>query len=304
MLPFPEGFIRTQTDLHGPAGLVWLRRLPDILAACARRWDLTLGLAVESLSYNYVAHARRADGTPVMLKVCTPTGEFRAEAGALAVFDGHGAVRLLEIDRDDQVMLLEACAPGTSLTTVEDDRQATSIAATVMRRLWQPAPPEHPFPTVADWGRGFERMRAHFGGGSGPFPAPLTDRAERLFVELEASMAGPVVLHGDLHHDNILAAAREPWLVIDPKGLVGEPAYEVGALLRNRLPEPLTPVEAGGLLARRVDQLSEELGLERARVAGWAMAQAVLSAWWTVEDHGQGWEETIACAELLAAITP
>src|SRR5262249_12524405 len=127
---------------------------------------------------------------------------------------------------------------------------------------------------------------------------------ERLFVELEASMADPVVLHGDLHHDNILAAAREPWLVIDPKGLVGEPAYEVGALLRNRLPEPLTPVEAGSLLARRVDQPSEEWGLERAGVAGWAMAQAVLSAWWTVEDHGQGWEETIACAELLAAITP
>ncbi len=115
-------------------------------------------------------------------------------------------------------------------------------------------------------------------------------------------MAEPVLLHGDLHHDNILAAEREPWLAIDPKGIVGEPAYEVGALLRNPLPGLLARPEPGRVLARRIEQLAAELGFDRARIRGWALAQAVLSAWWSYEDHGDGWRETIACAELLAAI--
>ena len=300
MFTFPDHFVRTQTELHGTEGPAWLERLPTILSTCAARWNLTLGATIEPLSYNFVTGAWRTDGTPVILKAGTPTGEFAAEAEALRLFAGHGAARLLEIDDENQVMLLERCLPGASLHTVADDEEATTIAASVMRRLWRPVPASHPFPTVADWGRGFARMRTHFGGGSGPFPAALTAQAERLFAELEVSMAASVLLHGDLHHDNILSAEREPWLAIDPKGLVGEPAYETGSLLRNRLPEPLNIPDARHVLVRRVDLLSEALGLERERVRGWAIAQAVLSAWWSMEDHGHGWEQAIACAEALA----
>jgi len=171
-----------------------------------------------------------------------------------------------------------------------------------MRQLWRPVPPNHPFPTVNDWGRGFARLRQHYEGGSGPFPTRLLEEAEALFAELSASMAESVLLHGDLHHDNILAAQRQPWLAIDPKGLVGEPAYETGALLRNPLPELLKAPQPGRILARRVDQLSEELGLDRERVRGWGLAQAVLSAWWSVEDTDQIGEGALTCAELLAAI--
>lgn len=302
MFTLPDHFVRTQTELHGMEGLAWLERLPNILAACAARWNVTLGATIEPLSYNYVAQARRADGTHVILKAGTPTGEFADEAEALRHFAGHGAARLLDIDDENQVMLLERCLPGASLHTIADDDEATLIAASVMRRLWRPVPPDHPFPAVVDWGRGFARMRAHFGGGSGPFPATLTDQAERLFAELEASMAAPVLLHGDLHHDNILSAEREPWLAIDPKGLAGEPAYETGSLLRNRLPDPILSPATARLLARRVALLSEALGLERERVRNWAIAQAVLSAWWSVEDHGHGWEWAMACAEALAAL--
>jgi streptomycin 6-kinase len=109
-------------------------------------------------------------------------------------------------------------------------------------------------------------------------------------------MAEPVLLHGDLHHWNILAAGRQPWLALDPKGIVGEPAYEVGALLRNPDLMPLQVQE------RRVDQLTAELGFDRYRILGWGIAQAVLSAWWSYEDHGHGWESAVACAEILAAL--
>jgi streptomycin 6-kinase len=172
-----------------------------------------------------------------------------------------------------------------------------------MRQLWRPVPAEHQFPTVAKWAAGMGRLRVRFGGTTGPLPASLVEEAETLFAELIASMGEVVLLHGDLHHENIVAAERQPWLALDPKGLVGEPAYEVGALLRNRLPEPLTQPEASRILARRVDQLAEELGLDRERLLGWGLAQAVLSAWWSIEDHGYGWEHAISVAGALADIS-
>ena len=130
----------------------------------------------------------------------------------------------------------------------------------------------------------------------------LVEEAEGLFAELLASQAAPVLLHGDLHHDNILSATRAPWLAIDPKGVIGEPAYEVGALLRNWQPTLFAMADPARATARRVDQLAEALGIDRACIRGWGLAQAVLSAWWTIEDSGYGWEPTIACADLLAAV--
>ena len=234
------------------------------------------------------------------MKACAPTGEFAVESEALRVYDGHGAARLLAVDREREVMLLERLEPGTLLLAVEDDEEATSIAAGVMRELWRPVPSSHPFPSVADWGQGFARLRQRFDGGSGPFPPALLDEAERLFAELDASAGPPVVLHGDLHHYNILASGPRGWLAIDPKGLIGEPAYEIGAFLRNRLPEPLPNPEAARLTARRMDQFAAELGVDRARVRGWALSQAVLSAWWSLEDHGHGWEPMIVLAEIIS----
>jgi streptomycin 6-kinase len=115
-------------------------------------------------------------------------------------------------------------------------------------------------------------------------------------------MAPPVLLHGDLHHHSILSAERQPWLALDPKGVVGEPAYEVGAFLRNPLPWLLDQPDPRRVMARRLDQLAGDLGFDRARLLSWGLAQAVLSAWWSFWDHRHGWEGGLACAELLAAL--
>ncbi len=303
MFVIPDDFACKMIALGGEDGRAWIERLPVILAACEQRWGLTIGLPFD-LSFNYVAPAVRSDGTPVVVKACLPDGE-STQVEALRLFDGHGMVRLLEYDEGDEVMLLERLQPGTLLSTVEDDEKATSIAAAVMRQLWRPTPQEHPFPTVFDWGKGLVRLRQHYGGGCGPFPPALLEEAESLFAELNASMAEPVLLHGDLHHENILAAEREPWLAIDPKGLVGEPAYETGALLRNQLSVVFEGPQPVRIMARRVEQLAGELGLDRSRVRGWGLAQSVLSMWWSIEDFGHLVDydmETLACAELLAAI--
>jgi streptomycin 6-kinase len=202
------------------------------------------------------------------------------------------------------MLLLERIKPGTPLSSLVDagnDEQATSIAAQVMRQLWRSVPPEHPFPSLARWTVGLERLRDHFDGGSGPFPPTLVDAAETLRAELIGSTTEQVLLHGDLHHYNILSAERKPWLALDPKGVVGDPAYEIGPLLYNPAGLLATP-QPGRVLARRIDQLAEELGFERARLVSWGLTQAVLSAWWSFEDHGHGWESAIACAELLAGL--
>lgn len=118
-----------------------------------------------------------------------------------------------------------------------------------------------------------------------------------------AIAAPSVVLHGDLHHENILAAERRPWLAIDPKGVVGEPAYEVGAFLRNPTSRLLDASRPQDVIARRVDLLSERLGLDRQRLLAFGFAQLVLAAWWMYEDHGDGWQPAIALAEAIEPAT-
>lgn len=221
MSPIPEEFARTIVQLRGPGAAGWLRTLPRVLDEYARRWSLSLGEPFAALSFNYVTRALRADGTPVALKVGFPDDtEFRTEAEMLRHCDGRGMVRLLEADLDGSVMLLERIEPGVPLTAVEDDEQAISAAIGVMRQFWRPAPALHTFPTVARWALGLERHQERY-GGSGPIPPWLFAREQALYRDLGATIAPPVLLHGDLPQDNILAAAREPWLAIDPKGLVG-----------------------------------------------------------------------------------
>jgi streptomycin 6-kinase len=298
----PEDFARFMIELYGEEGRAWLDRLPALLVACQERWNLTIGAPVANLSFNYVAPGVLADGTEVILKTGL-TNEFPAQPEALRHFDGHGMVQLLAYDQHDAAMLLERLKPGTSLRSVEDDEAAISAAAEVMRRIWRPLPQEHyPFPTVADWGKGFARLRKLYDGGTGPFPPAIFDKAEKLYAELTASMAQPVLLHGDLHQDNILSAEREPWLAVDPKGLIGEPVFETGALLRNFWPDILSITDPKSLMARRIDQLSAELGFDKERIYNWGFAQAVLSVLWNIEDTGKLENEGLYFVEVLNAI--
>lgn len=301
MQPLPPSFVTTINSVFEAEGRAWLAELPTLLQTYADRWELTLGAPFD-LSYNYVCAATRRDGTPVVLKSGVPDTALTCEIEALRHWDGQGAVALLEDDATAGVFLLEQLVPGTTLRGMADsgdagDDAATRHAATVMAALWRPAPTTHTFPTTQQWANDLGDLRAHFDGGSGPFPPVLVDRAEQLFVDLLSSAAEPVLLHGDLHHENILAADRAPWLAIDPKGVVGEPAYEVGALLRN--PDIADWPDLPRRQARRIDILAEMLKIDRARLTGYGLAQAILSAWWYLEDHDAVSDIALATATSL-----
>ena len=295
----PDAFARAMAEVHGAAGATWVARLPALVSGQAERWSLRVGEPFLPLSYNFVTRVVRGDGTQAVLKIGFPCEELSTEIEALRAFDGHGAVRLLEVEEVQGALLLERLEPGTPLDLAADEDGATAAAASVMHRLWRPAPVGNRFPSIADWCSGLGRLRARFDGGTGPFPRSLVERAEGLFRDLLASAGAPVLLHGDLHHGNVLADGTG-WRAIDPKGVVGEPAYEVGALLRNPLPGILSTPR---VLSRRIDLLAELLDMDRARIRDWGCTQAVLSAWWSFEDHGRGWEDALACAELLVRAT-
>ncbi|MCA9919066.1 MAG: phosphotransferase [Anaerolineales bacterium] len=298
----PTHFVKTIKSTF-TGGAAWLENLPDLLAECERRWELTVRPSNFTLSYNYVSPATLADGTEIVLKVGVPNREQNTEIAALRLYDGRGCVRLLDADPEQGVLLLERLHPGEMLTIVPDDDEATRIAALAMQTLWRPLPAEHSFPSVANWAAGLVNLREEFGGGTGPYDKKLVETAVFLFTDLLASSETPVLLHGDLHHYNILSAG-DGWKAIDPKGVAGEPAYEVGALLRNPFTLYDEP-EIKRITARRLDILAETLEMDRKRLRQWSLAQAVLSAWWSYEDGDDpaNWEPTMRLARVLDELT-
>ena len=286
--------------LFGAEGTAWLAGLPGLIAACERRWQLRV-LPPFELSYHYVAPAVQADGTAVVLKLGPPGDDMlEREIAVLRAYDGRGAARLIDADPGAIALLLERLTPGTTLAALADDDAATAVFADVMRALHRPAPPGVPLPTLAERYEALAEHRARFGGTTGPLPRALCEEAETLVAELLASAGAPVVLHGDLHHLNILRDGGS-WRAIDPHGLTGDPAAEVGPLLVNPPGVEAWP-DARRITARRIALLAELLGYDRARIRGWGLAHAMLSACWSVEDHGSGWERAITCGEWIAAV--
>lgn len=283
--------------VFGARGAAWLTSLPALLRTLEWEWQIKVDAPFPMLTFNYVAPATTDTGERVVLKTGPPCAELQAEMRALRLYDGRGAVRLLRRMWRHGAMLLERVEPGTMLSEITDDEVATRIAASCMRVLWTPLPEGHDFPTTQRWAEGLARLRDRFDGGTGPLPAHAVEKAERLFAQLFASATETTLLHGDLHHYNILRDG-DGWRVIDPKGVAGEPAYECGAWLRNP-GDLLERPNAGDLLARRIAIFSEMLGFDRERIRAWAYAQAVLSAWWCIEDGGDGWQSGMAVVELL-----
>jgi streptomycin 6-kinase len=294
-----EEFTQRIAATFGSDGDDWLSVLPSLLEEVSQKWSLTLHSPFEDMSYNYVAPATRSDGAEVVLKVGVPNPELQTEIDALRSFNGKGAVKLLEVEPDLGVMQLERLEPGEAIFHLNDDEYATTAAIKVMNELYGSPSERERFPTIADWAEGLIRLRNTFKGGTGPFPINLVEMAEGILRELLPTMDDRMLLHGDLHHWNILSAGRSPWLAIDPKGVIGELAYETGAWIRNPFPELLEWTNPRKDISRRIDQFTMELELDRERIRGWSVYQAVLAAWWSYEEGDRDWEKWLAVAELI-----
>lgn len=251
--------------------------MKDRLPAKAAEWNVTLD-EVRETATSVLGFGVR-EGKAVVLKLMKVDDELHSGA-VLRAFGGDGAVRVLESEIG--AVLLERLDPGEELVTLVKrgaDDEATTILAQVIAKLAHHTPPAE-CPSVADWGRGFER---YIRSGDAQIPYGLVKQAQVVYEHLTASQGVPMLLHGDLQHYNVLFDNERGWVAIDPKGVVGELEYEVGALLRNpfELPELFTN---RATVERRLKILMTHLPLDYTRALNWSFAQAVLSAIWTVED--------------------
>jgi streptomycin 6-kinase len=257
-----------------PLGDPWIDELPSIVEACAQRWSLMLGEPWTNSVASLTMPAER-DGEPVVLKIGIPDREGEFEAEALRRLDGRGAVRLLHDDPPTRAMLLERCMPGTPLTDHESDT-ALDVLIDLLPRLWIPA--GEPFRPLADEAADLiVEMREHWVRTGRSVDEALIDAATEAFEHLAPTQGEQVLVNQDLHAGNVLAAAREPWLLIDPKPLAGEREFGVASIVRGR--ELGHSREA---VLHRLDRLSDELELDRERVRLWTIAHTMS---WAFDDE-------------------
>jgi streptomycin 6-kinase len=249
----------------------WRARLPRLADRCAELWSLELGEPFTGGTASLVLAARLPDGAEAVLKLSVPHRESEHEADALARWDGAGAVRLLAHDRKRTALLLERCRPGSPLSDLPA-HEALDVFAGLVSRLAVPAGAG--FRTLADeaaWWMSYlpERWKR-----SEP---DLLRAAMDALVELSHTQGEQVLVHQDLHAGNVLRAEREPWLVIDPKPLIGEREFALAPIVRGR--ELGHSEEA---VCTRLEWLSAELGLDRERARGWALGQTLA---WAEGEH-------------------
>ena len=291
----PDAVVRMQLAANGEAGRRWLADLPRLVDELREVWSIAeLGPAYAGGCVAFVAPAVCANGSRAVLKVSLPDDETECEADALALWNGRGAVQLLDADRGRGAMLLERLEPGTPLAELGDRENAINIACSLLRRLWVPVPEERPFrlaTTLAQhYAVTFPTMYLEAGQ---PFAREILERAVDVCRDLAVSGELLVLANRDFHLGNILAAKREPWLVIDPKPLAGEPAFDAAHLIRSLLSDQIGRREVEELVCR----IAGRLELDAQRVAKWVFVRSVENALWTVQT-GMGehrWD--VACAE-------
>lgn len=275
-------------------GMAWLERLPELIAASCQRFDLEgSGPPYDGGMCGWVAPVRRADGRAAVLKVTWPHPEAATEAAALRWWDGAGAVRLLAEDADNWVMVLEACLPGTPLrNTGLDDDQALDLASTVLNGLWSKGIPDGDhsgFDSMQEicssWADVAEARSAEHGAVLRDLgvDAGILALGIDLLRSLPASADRHVVVHGDFNPGNLLAAQRSAFLAIDPKPMLGDPAYDPWSLVAQ-VGWPFRRADAGRVVPDRIRRLASQLELPAQRIAAWGIARDVEGGLWAASD--------------------
>jgi streptomycin 6-kinase len=284
----PERLVRTVTDWEGEAGREWLARLPERVAGYVQRWELTPErVFAAGGQISMIVLVRTADGTPAVLKMGMVNRETAQEYAALAHWDGRGAVRLLRADPEQGALLLERLHADVSLRSLAEPK-AMLEAAEVLRRLWVPPAAGHPFTTVAAYtGELAPLLRERREQPWAADARPLVDEALAVREALLTDAPEPVLLHGDYHHGNVLAGERMPWLAIDPKPVVGDPAYDLAWLVRDRLPTLAAQPGSRAAARRRLAKLASALDIDPDRLRGWTLFRSVEAGIWHLSVGGQ-----------------
>lgn len=275
-------------------GRRWLDELSTLVRELSRKWELRLDSPYHDGSSSWVAPALRRDGTPAVLKVTWPHREALPEGEVLRLWAGRGSVLIYEHDAERHALLLERCEPGTQLGAAYDipAEERLSTGAGVLRRLWETgrdAPAEESLverlsDVAAEWADLAEERTARHDWPDGTDTWLLTAGAA-LLRELPLTAPRMTVLHGDFNPGNVLAAAREPWLAIDPKPMYGDPAFDPWRLI-EQIDDPFAHPDPYRVLERRTALVADALGEDVTRVRAWAVARHVEFVLWSAEQDG------------------
>lgn len=267
-------FAQNIIHIYGDKGSHWLSELPILTKELEVLWNLCDLKPVSNLSYNYVLKGTQ-NNKPIILKLSLDIEGLKKESKALSAFSDFGSVKVLE--QRDGALLLERAVSGISLKSYfpEKDVQATEIVCNLMKTLHQSKIPKDYFPHMSDWLKVLDKKQKINDG--------ILQKARTLRDQLLATAEGVVLLHGDFHHDNILQNENN-WVVIDPKGIIGEVAFEIPAFIFNPIPELLDLNNAHKIIENRVNQFSASLNIKKERILHWCFVRAVLSLVWNLED--------------------
>jgi streptomycin 6-kinase len=275
---FPDRLHRYAEGYFGEDGKVWLVELPDILKRCCKKWGLELGPIMKEIKANYVGHARMADGQEVVIKVGVPRF-VQPEMGMLEIYDGRGINRMIDCDLNLSAMLLERFRPGTMLRKLNDSREQARITGRIVRELHQtPAPQTHDFKhrakqlekSIADASLCTDLERSR----------PFLYQLARLKSMMDVLIATEpqILLHGDLHHFNILLDEARGWTAIDPQSRIGPSCLEFGTFVGNAGDDEAPISEERKTIVEAIEMLSEASGESEDRVYAGAFFEYVL---WT-----------------------
>jgi streptomycin 6-kinase len=293
----PEPFVREISEREKEPGRAWLEALPGLADDAMAKWDLKLSGPTMHGAVGVAIPVRRADETPAILKISVPHPGNIAEPKALAAWAGRGAVRLLERDDHAFAMLLEK-AGRHSLRDLPDVVDRVVVAGRLNRRLAVPAPEGVPPLTAVAHGWAMEIASRHR-RLKRPVPDRLVGRAMDTCRDLAADQPD-LLVHGDLNFSNVLKSGREPWVVIDPKGWAGDPAYDAVNLLRDGWHAMAKQSDLLETLSYRLAAFADAAELDRDRVVRWVQACAVKDALWSLE-FGES-SERAAINETVAGI--
>ncbi|MFE2279504.1 aminoglycoside phosphotransferase family protein [Streptomyces sp. NPDC059454] len=275
VIDIPAELAAAQEKYNKEAGRAFVAALPDLTAAFLDRWDLRVtGTPMHGVSA-LVLPVTRADGTHAVLKLQIRDHETDGEPVALRLWDGDGAVRLLDHDEPTGTMLLERLDATRMLAHQDDVHETVLVIARLLAHLHATPAPEH----MRRLGDIAASMLERTPSALTRVPDPA---ARRLVADCAAAVRevtdepGDRLLHWDLHDENVLAADRAPWLAIDPKPLAGDPGFDLWPALANRF-DPDDVIW-------RFDAMTDVLGLDRARARAWTYGRLLQNCLWETED--------------------
>ena len=283
-------------EWFGADGHAWLAALPSEVARFAERWHLDVHVAAP-FSDGHVSWAapvvRLGSGSPAVLKIPYLDEENLHEADALRDYAGQGAVQLYEHDPSSGAMLLEHLSPGTAISDLPTE-EAVEIACGILCRLRRAPSADHPYRLVAsDTERWIERLDRAATEGHAFLPRDIAERAAAVARELIEDGGPQLLVNSDPHLGNFLRAEREPWLMIDPKPLIGDPAFDSGFLLFDAVRTDPSPRRTADFAGR----IAGGLGVDLERVRGWGLVRAAENCLWEAGDFAN------TCLALARSIT-